>query len=442
MSKIAKSYKIILGICVPVLLIGIILLSVHLFTLKNVKTYLEIPLSRLDDDYTAIIDKQNSYLGHPDLVLTDDSKLLTFYPSGHGKGAIIGKYSTDLGESWQDIENTPSSWVKSQETPCVYNLHKTDGTSILVLTSGSPYWSDINLMPDGFNCSVSYDNGESWTEFDNWYGQKWAEDKNKSEDTDKYAAYDAIVAMSSLTQLKDEEGNYIDKWLGTFHRGASEYGMDGGEAFVNYATYLTFDEKNKAVWSEPFRLLDEHRELEEKYGMCEIEIIRNPQNGCLILLARANNRVSNSVICYSYDEGETWSSPKELPNCLTGDRHKAEYDAVSGKVIISFRQYLSNGDEFKKSALSPDLYLTEGWVAWIGTFDDLMSFASDNVKDYTYGDKVVILGKNYNKADCGYSGVVILEDGTVITDSYGYFSPTARYPYIMQAKFKIADVLK
>ena len=147
------------------------------------------------------------------------------------------------------------------------------------------------------------------------------------------------------------------------------------------------------------------------------------------------------MICYSYDEGESWTQPKELPNCLTGDRHKAEYDPVSGKVIISFRQYIPNGDKFKKSALSPEKYLTEGWVAWIGDFEDLMSFSKEDSTEYTYGDKVLILGKNYKQADCGYSGVVILDDGTVITDSYGYFSPTARYPYIMQAKFKINDVI-
>lgn len=441
MAKLNTKKKVVLGIVVAVFLIGLILLNIHLFTLKSVKQFMEVPVLRLDDDYTSVVDKQNKYLGHPDLVLTDDGRLFTFYPSGHGKGAIIGKYSSDLGESWENLSDTPVSWEKSQETPCVYNIHKNDGTSILVLTSGSPYWSDLNIMPDGFNCSVSTDNGKNWSEFKNWYGQKWAEDMNKKENTDKYAAYDAIVAMSSLTQLKDENGNYIDKWMGTFHRGASEFGMDGGEAFVNYVSYLTFDEDNNAEWSEPERLLEEHRELEEKYGMCEIEIIRNPQNDCLILLARANNRQSNSVVCYSYDEGATWSQPKELPNCLTGDRHKAEYDAVSGKLIISFRQYLSNGDKFKQSALSPQMYLTEGWVAWIGTFDDLMSYANDDDSDDTYGDAIVILGKNYNQADCGYSGLVVLDDGTVIADSYGYFSPTARYPYIMQAKFKIADIL-
>lgn len=441
MSKLNAKAKILIGVVAIVLLIGIILLTIHLTTLKSANQFIEIPVIQLDSRYTSVIDKQDKYLGHPDMVLSDDNTLFTFYPSGHGKGAIIGKVSTDMGESWQDIGQLPQSWEKSQETPCVYNIHKTDGTSILVLTSGSPYWSDLNLMPDGFNCSVSYDNGKSWSEFENWYGQKWAEEKNKQNNTDKHYAYDAIVAMSSLTQLKDENGNLIDKWMGTFHRGTSEYGMDGGECYVNYKTYLTFDDNNQAVWSEPQRLLSDYREIEEEYGMCEIEIIRNPENDCLILISRANTRQSNSLICYSYDEGETWTQPKELPNCLTGDRHKAEYDAVSGKLIISFRQYLSDGKKFKKSALSPDLYLSEGWVAWIGTFEDLMSFENNDDSDNKYGDALVVLGKNYKQADCGYSGVVVQKDGTIIMDSYGYFSRTSRYPYILQAKFKIADIL-
>lgn len=38
--------------------------------------------------------------------------------------------------------------------------------------------------------------------------------------------------MASLVQLKDEQGNYIQKWMGVFH----DYG------YVNFKSYLTFDE--------------------------------------------------------------------------------------------------------------------------------------------------------------------------------------------------------
>ena len=47
--------------------------------------------------------------------------------------------------------------------------------------------------------------------------------------------------MASLVQLKDESGNYIQKWMGVYH----DYD------YVNYKTYLTFNENGEEQWSEP-----------------------------------------------------------------------------------------------------------------------------------------------------------------------------------------------
>ncbi|MBQ4603504.1 MAG: hypothetical protein IJB16_02780, partial [Clostridia bacterium] len=44
-----------------------------------------------------IVDNSLDYLGHPDSVLFKDGSIMTVYPSGHGKGAIRGKISTDGG---------------------------------------------------------------------------------------------------------------------------------------------------------------------------------------------------------------------------------------------------------------------------------------------------------------------------------------------------------
>ncbi|MDE6188669.1 MAG: glycoside hydrolase [Clostridia bacterium] len=438
----SKKIKIAVITIVSVLLIALCVIhGVLSVTSVDIKEFLECSINDINKKYKQVVDKRfNTYLGHPDLVEIDGA-LMTFYPSGHGKGAIIGKISDDLGETWRDMENLPSSWENSMETPCVYKLNMTDGREVLVLTSGCPYWSDIKALPNGFNCSVSFDKGVTWSEFDNWYGQEWAQEKYS--DTNK--AYDCVVAMSSLTQLKDANGNFINKWMGTFHRGTNDYGMNAGEDYINYCSFLTFVENDgqlKAVWSEPVPMLSQYRELEDKYGMCELEIIRNDKDNCLILLARANRRVSNSIICYSYDEGATWSEPKELPNCLSGDRHKAEYDPVSGKLIISFRQLLQNGTAYKPHAFSSVNYLSKGWVVWIGEVEDLMSYADDDKSNDTYGDGVYIIARNYGGADCGYSGVECLDDGTVVMVSYGYFTCGALKPYILQAKFTVADIIE
>ncbi len=48
---------------------------------------------------------------------------------------------------------------------------------------------------------------------------------------------------------------------GVFH----DYG------YVNFKSYLTFDEDGNEQWSEPERYLADYRSIESKYGICEVE---------------------------------------------------------------------------------------------------------------------------------------------------------------------------
>ena len=76
----------------------------------------------------SVIDDSSAYLGHPDSVLLNNGDILTFYPKGHGKGAILSKISADDGVTYnKTIENQPSSWEKSLETPTVYRLQFKNG---------------------------------------------------------------------------------------------------------------------------------------------------------------------------------------------------------------------------------------------------------------------------------------------------------------------------
>ena len=38
---------------------------------------------------------------------------------------------------------------------------------------------------------------------------------------------------------------------------------------------------------------------------------------------------------YSDDEGKTWSKPEEMQGSLAGERHKAVYDPISGRLLIT-----------------------------------------------------------------------------------------------------------
>lgn len=375
------------------------------------------------------VDDSKKYMAHPDSVLLNNGNILTVYPAGHGKGAVLNKISTDGGLTWSsEISNTPKSWKDSRETPTIYRLKFTDGktTDKLIMISANPEWKN-DPTDGGFNCSVSSDEGQMWTEFETFY------DINSSKPVVP------IVAMASLTQLK-ENGAFVDKWMGFFHDGD----------FYNYKTILTFDEQGKPQWSEPEKYFSDYRDIEEASNMCEVECIRSEQgNGDeLCLITRSNSKKINSLVSFSKDEGKTWSKPVELPAALNGERHKAEW-TKDGRLFITFRS-IERGPKAEKNAPSGTFggYISEGWTAWIGTYDDLKNGTQGQYRIklahiYAKGQKAP---EYYAGSDTGYCGNVVLDDGTIVTSSYGKFSPDEKInfgtdyrTYICSKRIRLTD---
>ena len=182
-------------------------------------------------------------------------------------------------------------------------------------------------------------------------------------------------------------------------------------------------------------LVPDQRDYYAELGMCEVEIVDT--GDAWILLGRANARNSGSLACVSYDQGATWSEITQLPNCLTGDRHKAEYDPTTGKWLISFRQVLTG----KETIFSSDRIMGAGWVAWTGDTQTLLNLALGN-HDTGYGDALILLGREKDTSaniDCGYSGTANV-DGTFTLVSYGEFDKSATNPYIMAVTVRLSDL--
>ena len=416
--------------------------TVEISVIKEITIHNTVPVYKLDDSKLSDIDKDETnaqgrrYLGQPDMVMLDDNRtLITVYPVGHGHGKLVMKVSEDAGETWTEKTDIPSSWTKSLETPTIYKLHLDNGTTRLMLITGLPNWgngeTDANGHIGGWNTSYSDDGGKTWSEYKNWH-------EKKKDGTTNYT----IVAMASLIQLKDKNGNNIQKWMGVYH----------DVNYVNYKTYLTFDESGNEQWSDPEPYLNEYRTTESKYQMCEIGMFRSPDGKRIVGLARSQSHNNPSTLIYSDDEGETWSEPMDLPGSLAGERHKALCDPISGKLVIIFReiQYdLNKNNQFDGG----NDWMAGDWVAWVGTYEDLM--------EQNDGQCHILLcedwANNRYSGDTGYTGMVVLPDGTFVMDSYGHWdkefsqswqgSDGSGYNvktdlcYIKQAKFKLADVI-
>lgn len=335
----------------------------------------------------VVVDREaGQYLGHPTTVLLEDGRtILCVYPKGHGRGGIVYKRSTDGGLTWSSRLPTPASWATSQEVPTIHRVIDPAGKRRLIVWSG--------LYPA--RLAVSEDEGASWSELKpvgDWGG---------------------IVVMGSVVPLKTP-GSY----LGLFHDDGRFFGAEPRvrKPVRLFTLYKSNSTDGGLTWSFPEAILSD-----ESVHLCEPGAIRSPDGRQIAVVLRENRRLKNSHLIVSRDEGKSWSAPRELPNELAGDRHTGVY-APDGRLFISFR------DVSPKTWTSP----TRGdWVAWVGTFDDLVQGRP--------GQYRVRLKANQKDLDCAYPGVECLPDGTIVTTTYGHWVK-GEQPFILSVRLKLAEL--
>ena len=343
-----------------------------------------IPLLDLANDTSrqVIVDQEaGQYLGHPTTVLLEDNQtMICVYPKGHGKGAIVMKRSRDAGKTWSERLPTPESWATSKETPTIHRVIDADGKKRLVIFSG--------LYP--IRMAVSEDDGVKWSELK------------------PIGDFGGIVAMGSVERLKN--GDY----LALFH--------DDGRFLRNppmpkkpplFHVFKTTSNDGGLTWSQPVVIAHD-----PKVHLCEPGLIRSPDGKQIAVLLRENSRKRNAFAIFSDDEGQTWSEPRELPGSLTGDRHVGKY-APDGRLFISFRDMCHESE-------------TRGdWVAWVGKYDDILQGRE--------GQYRVRLMDNHKGSDCAYPGVEVLPDGTIVTTTYGHWTPNEP-AYVVSVRLKLSEL--
>ena len=332
----------------------------------------------------VVVDREKGvYLGHPTTVLLEDQKtMICVYPAGHGRGRIIMKRSSDAGLTWSARLKTPENWATSKEVPTIHRVIDAAGKKRLIMFSG--------LYPA--RLAVSEDDGATWSPLKtlgDWGG---------------------IVVMGCVIDLKTGPGNY----MAMFHDDGRFFTKNGKRAkSALFTVYKTFSKDGGLSWSFPEAIF-----ARSALHLCEPGTVRSPDGKQIAVLFRENSRRRNGHVIFSNDEGVTWTTPREVPGSLTGDRHTARY-APDGRLFISFR------DRTLESATHGD------WVGWVGTYEDIVKGRE--------GQYRVRLMDNTRGADCAYPGVERLPDGTFVTTTYGHWVK-GESPFIVSVRFKLEEL--
>ncbi len=371
---------------------------------KNLKTKLApgytIPIVDISGETArqVIVDREKGqYLGHPTTVLLEDNKtMLTVYPKGHGRGAIVYKRSEDAGLTWSERLPTPENWKTSLEVPTLHRVVDAAGKKRLIMFSG--------LYP--IRMAMSEDDGGSWSELK------------------PIGDFGGVVTMSTVIDLKTP-GHYLAFFHddGRFIRGGdvekyrvksphSEHTSSTAKPW-RFWVYTSLSKDGGLTWSVPVPIA-----MLPDASLCEPGAFRSPDGKQIAVLLRENSRKYNSFVIFSDDEGLTWSEPKELTAALTGDRHVAKY-GPDGRLFISFRD---------TTHVSP----TKGdWVGWVGKYEDIVKG--------TEGQYRVRIMDNTKGADCTYPGVELLPDGTFVTTTYGHWT-AGEEAYVVSVRFKLEEL--
>jgi hypothetical protein len=322
------------------------------------------------------------YQGHPTTLLLPDGKtMFCVWTQGHGGPCGPMKRSDDGGKTWSELLAVPENWTTTKNCPALYRLVDPQGVARLFVFAGQG--------PDGtMHQSHSTDDGKTWSLM-------------TSNGLTGVMPFCSIVpiregqALLAQTNIRrpnekvEKQSNIIAQSLST----------DGG-----------------LTWS-PWKIIVDLPGLKP----CEPWVLRSPDGKQLLSLLRENSKTKGALYTTSDDEGETWSEAKQTPQGLYGDRHAA-VKLPDGRLVVCMR------DTGKESTTK------NHFIAWVGKYEDIV-----NGKPGEYRIKLL---HSYAGGDCGYPGVELLPDGTIVATTYLKYKEGQDKHSVVSSRWKIDETDK
>jgi hypothetical protein len=318
------------------------------------------------------------YQGHATTLLMPDNKTMyAVWSYEHGGAAGPMARSDDAGLTWTRIDDTlPPGYAKHRNCPSIYRLVDPQGQERLLVFSSSR----------GMQTIMSEDGGETWVE-------------------QPPLGFPCGMPFTGMIRLKN--GSYA-----AFGQMRAE-GRDQG-------CVMSISADGGLTWTKP-------RIIAKKTGknLCEPFVLRSPDGEELCMLMRENHHLGRSMMCFSRDEGKTWTAPEDTSWGLTGDRHEG-VQAPDGRWVIAFRDRALNSSTYGQ------------FVAWVGTYDDIRQAKPGQFRIHLLQHRGSSRdGYSWANADTGYPGMELLPDGTIIATTYLKYWEDDRRHSVVSARFKL-----
>ena len=325
-----------------------------------------------------IADGNKQYQGHPTTVLMPDGKtVFCVWTIGHGGNCGLLKKSLDGGYTWSELLKVPDDWKNFVNCPSIWHLPSPQYQERLAVYAQEPETREMHV-------SVSPDGGENWT----------------------HMKPCGIISVMPWTAITDAGNGRL--------LGMTNARRQGDADLKSNLIIQAWSDDNGLTWSKAEIAADI-----PGIKLCEPWIIKSPDKSEFACLLRVNNREYNSMIMFSENNGKNWTHPRELPSTLTGDRHIARY-LPDGRIIAVFRD------------VSPSCPSFGHFCGWVGTWKDL--------KNFNPGQFRIKLLQHYTDIadgfpDCGYPGLEIFLDGSILATTYLRYRPHDRYNSLVCVKF-------
>jgi len=310
--------------------------------------------------------------------MPDGRTVYCVWTTGHGGPCGPLKRSPDQGRTWSGLLPVPDNWRKVVNCPSIWNLPTAGAPARLAV-----YAQDLTSRQ--MCVSISVDGGDAWTPM---------------------RPCGEVVSVMPWTALLPIGGGRL---LGLTNARRS----DDPDPWSN-VLIQSYSEDAGETWGRPTVVADIPGSK-----LCEPWLIPSPNGKELACLLRDNNRGRNSWIMFTTDQGGSWTPAVELPDALTGDRHIARY-LPDGRILAVFRDVCPRGPTYGH------------FCAWLGTYDDLKQQRPGQARFKLLHHHAV---SEDNRLDCGYPGLEVFADGSVLATTYLRYSPDAPCNSVVAVRF-------